>query len=340
MKSLIKRELLHIRWVTVLLLVALMIPLLGYLDNASLTPERYGTVVTLDSYDIIYFSGDFLLWFTLPLLVIIQFYYERKTGTYELLTAMPVSSRKRHASKFLAGLIALFVVHGAGLLLVMVSATSVGIVQGEINQIWYWFALTLGSSVMQYAFFFMVATLCGQGILAGATGFITLYAPVFIASTTLAIMDTFMPGIYFDDALWLQYLVPQYLARLSYDWQLVPLDFVFSQVNGYLILSLVFFLLSRVFWVQGKREYTGNLFMFRWAEHVFRYGFSLCFFLIFMSIAAISSDGWLFPVFLLIALGSLPVGWLISGKILEFTGCQICIKHPRQRLKEQLDQTT
>lgn len=112
---LFKREVLQVRWSTLLLTIALLLPVLTMINNAYDGME-YGW--TFESMDLLTeFPVDLFGWFVIPVLIITQFYYTRKESVIGTLAALPFSRREILKHKFMSGALGILVAYSVCLLI-------------------------------------------------------------------------------------------------------------------------------------------------------------------------------------------------------------------------------
>ncbi len=323
---LFRREISQIRWSSLLLTVAVLLPILLILNEAN---DRYSYSYHLTSMDFLTdFPADILGWFTLPVLIISQFYYMRKDNVYGFMIAMPFTRAEHMKYKYFAGMSGIAFAYAVNLLVLSAAYFSPAHpITGAFAPLVHWFVLALLSTLFQYSFLFLTATIMGNSIFAGVGGFIIFYAPFFIVISTLFNISQF-GGFYYDADYLIRYLLPHYISYSSawYDLKSVPFSEYMLLLLVYAMLCFALYRASEKIFDMNDFEYNGNMCMFVLTEKIFISGFTLCFGLLALDIAQFFENGWLYPLAVVSAVGCFPVGYILAKRLLNLTGHQIQFK--------------
>ncbi len=323
---LFKQEVAHVRWAALLFTIALLLPILLMINEANKS-GLYS--YQLESMDILTdFPPDILGWFTLPVLIISQFFYTRKESVYGMIAAMPFTRKERILNKYAAGLCAILFGYIVALLVLTAAYLSPAKpIIGMYSPLVYWFFMAYFSTVFQYSFLFLIGTIMGHSIFAGVSGFIIFYAPFFIVGSILLNLDQFL-GLYGNFDTVLKLFMPHYITYSGtwYDLNSVPKDAFFMITAVFATLSLLLYQLAQIVFSKNDFEYNGNMCMFPIAERIFLIGFTLCFGLLGLDIAQVFENGWLYPLAVIIGIGCFPAGYVLAKRLLVLTGHRIQFK--------------
>lgn len=323
---LFKREIEQVRWSTLLLTLAILLPLLTILNRLY---EDMAYDWRMETMDVLTdFPLDFLGWVVLPVLIISQFFYMRKDSVTGMIAALPFSRNEKLKHKYIAGILGILFAYSVSLLVLTATYYSAGRpILGPYYPILYWFIAAYLCSVLQYSFFFMIATIMGNSIFAGVGGFLIFYAPFFIVQSIVFNIDSFT-RYYIDIEQAYKILLPHYISFTGgwYDLTHVPFSKMIPIIGMYILVSGVFFKLAQYFFDKNDFEYNGNMCMFVWSENVFLAGFTLCFGLLGMNFAQIFQYGWLYPLALIMGAACFPLGYILARKLLQITGHQLQFK--------------
>jgi hypothetical protein len=323
---LFKQEVAHVRWATLLFTIAILLPILLMLNEANKT-GTYSYQMT--SMDILTdFPPDILGWFTLPVLIISQFFYTRKESVYGMIAAMPFTRKERIHNKYIAGICAILFGYIVALLVLTAAFFSPAKpIIGVYAPLVYWFLIAFFSAVFQYSFLFLIGTIMGHSIFAGVGGFIIFYAPFFMVSSTLLNLQQLF-GLSGNFDFIFKLLLPHYITY-SGSWYLsnsVPQIEFMIITAAFAVLSLLLYLAAQKVFSKNDFEYNGNMCMFPIAEHIFLIGFTLCFGLLGLDVAQFFENGWLYPLAILIGFACFPAGYLLAKRLLVLTGHRIQLK--------------
>ncbi len=338
-KPLFKKEISHIKWIVLLMIAALLLPILASINTSIAEiemqkndPNSYAYYYQMNSYDLLEMPFyDLLTWLTLPILVIIQFFYMRKDSVGNMLASLPYKRKDRIRTKYIAGIIAITLTYITAFIVISASYySSIQPISGEYKYIPIWLVVALTSMIFQYSFIFLIATLIGNSVFAGIFGFLAIYTPIFLVGSYASHIDRFFNtniSYLLSDSLFPKIFIPQFYAI-----QFQNINFLDSQnevfsksiytVILYMILSIVFYKLAQLAFSKNELEHNGNLCMFKWAEVVFAIGFTLCFGSLALLISSIFMDGWLEPIMTIAAFICYPLGFFFSKKIMQMTGYQ------------------
>jgi len=323
---LFKRELDQIKWPTLLLTIAILLPVLIAINSIDPTPSQYSW--TMDSIDFIRAPYDLGGWLVSPILIISQFFYTRKESVIGLLASLPYDRNTHITYKYFAGVIGIIFAYFVGFLVIASTYFSAGHpITGSFSPIIIWLLVVTASSLFQYSVLFLTATLMGNSVFAGFGGFFIFYAPIFIVGSVLMNLDTFF-DFYVDFEPILKIFMPHYIVYTG-SWynktSIMLMDFV-PMLFLYFTGSMVTFKLAQKAFNQNDFEYNGNMCMFVWAEKVFLVGFTLCFGFLGLDFAQTFQSGWLYPLAVVIGLACFPLGFILGTKLLQVTGHQVQFK--------------
>ena len=324
---LFKRELAQIKWSTLLMILALLLPLLLVLNEIDHNAQIHGfRIETMDFLTEV--PSDILGWLVIPILIISQFYYTRKDSVSGLLASLPYSRKKQILFKYFSGIISICSSYFVVFLVMSSTYFSAGHpLDGPYSPIFVWLLITSASSIFQYSFLFLIATLMGNSVFAGVAGFLIYYTPAFLVGSILLNVDMFF-DYYVDLEPLFKIVFPHYISYTAhwYNQSSVLITDVLPILLGYTIGSTLLFKLAEKAFNLNNYEYNGNMFMFIWAENVFLAGFSLCFGFLALDFSQAFQSGWLYPLAIVIGLACFPVGYILARKLLQITGHQLQFK--------------
>ena len=320
---LFKREIVQVRWSSLLLTISILLPIFFVLNNLK---DDYNYSWTMEtSHLLTQFPLDLFAWAVIPILIISQFFYTRKESVIGLIASLPYSREESIGYKYLAGLCGIAFAYSVALLVYTVSYYSTGnLILGPYGPIFYWYLVALLFSCVLYSFCFLVATVMGNSIFAGVASFFIFYAPAFLMGSVSMNLDV-MFDIYVDFVSLFKYLFPHYITYTSAWGSLNTITFmnILPLMVGYAVAGFMLFKLSEYFFKRNDFEHNGNMCMFVWAEKVFLVGFTLCFGFLGLDFAQMFQGGWLYPVAVVTGLACFPLGLVFAKKLLQITGHQI-----------------
>ncbi|WP_430885839.1 hypothetical protein [Fusibacter sp. JL216-2] len=322
---LFKREILQVRWSSLLMTLAVMLPILITINHAH--EHAYGW--RLESMDILANSPyDFLGWLIVPIIIISQFYYTRKDSVSGVMAALPFSRKDTMKHKYLAGACGILFAYTMSFIILTATYFSAGQpIIGPYSPILYWFIIAYLSSLFQYSFYFLVATTMGNSIFAGIAGILIFYAPVFLYASVMINADAFFNISYSGDGVF-QVLMPQYIVYTSnwYNKSFIGFMDILPMIIGYTLVSYLLFKGAQGLFEKNDFEHNGNMCMFIWAEKLFLVGFTLCFGFLALDFSQIFEGGWLYPIVVVLGLACFPMGFILARKLLLITGHQVPFK--------------
>lgn len=322
---LFKREILQVRWSTLLMTLAVMFPILVSINRAYDVYYDW----RMNSMDILVNSPyDALGWLIVPIIIISQFYYTRKDSVSGVLAALPFSRKDMMKYKYMAGASGILFAYAMSFLILTATYFSAGQpILGAYTPILYWFVLAYLSSLFQYSFYFLVATAMGNSVFAGIAGILMFYTPMFLFASVMINSDAFFGMSLSGDGVF-RILLPQYISYTSYWYDKTSVAFIETvpMIIGYLLVSFILFKGGQRLFEKNDFEHNGNMCMFIWAENLFLAGFTLCFGFLALDFSQIFQGGWLYPIVVFLGLACFPFGYILARKLLIITGHQIEFK--------------
>ncbi len=342
-KTLFKKEVSHIKWVALLMIVALLLPILASINTSASSielqqqdPSSYDYRYVMNSENLLEVSFfDFFAWFVIPILISMQFLYMRKDSVGNMIASLPFTRRDRIRTKYFLGILVIILTYLVSFIVLSTSYySSIHPIAGDYIYIPIWTIIAAASAILQYSFIFLIATIVGNSIFAGIFGYILIYTPMFIIGSYIVHIDRFFNTNLLDliaDNWFPQVFAPHIyslhnLVRTN-DSMLSPTNYVsyFNIISLFMLysaLSFVFYQLAQWAFSKNELEHNGNLCMFKWTEILFSIGFTLCFGSLALSVSSAFSDGWLEPIMTIAAFICYPIGFFFSKKIMQMTGYQ------------------